>query len=82
MKEIKLLAVHCGYEIIGYAKDYYEAEKICDKYCEDTAHGKISFKRKRVLESFDNDGNPEYALVYQYSTLYLEIFYCTSTITL
>lgn len=82
MSEIKLLAIHNGYDIIGYAKDYEEIETICDKYCEDQTNGKISFKRKRVLNGFDNDGNPEYTLIYQYSTLYLEMFHCTSAVIL
>lgn len=82
MKEIKLYAVHRGYEIIGYASDYEEIRKICDKYCKDVSEGKVSFSCKRVLEGFDNDGEDEYTLIYQYHTLYLEMFHATRKVVL
>ena len=78
MKEIKLFAVHHGYEIIGHAETYEECKKLCNGYCKQASGGKVSFELKRSIESFDNDGNSEYALVYQYSTAYLEMFYCTN----
>ena len=75
MKEIKMYAIHRGYEIIGYAKDFDEAEKICSNYCKhivDYSHISFSLKRKA------NVGDDELMLVFQYSSSYLEIFFITS----
>lgn len=82
MNTIKLYAVHNGYEIIGYASNFEEIENICDNYCKKQSGGKISYSCKRVLEGFDNNGEDEYTLIYQYSTLYLEMFHATKKVEL
>lgn len=82
MNTIKLYAVHNGYEIIGYASNFEEIKNICENYCKKQSAEKISYSCKRVLKGFDNHGEDEYTLIYQYSTLYLEMFYATKKVEL
>lgn len=82
MKTIALYAVHRGYEIIGYAQNFDEVKELCEEYCRKAADSKITYSCKRVLEGFDNDGEDEYTLIYQYSTLYLEMFHATKKVVL
>lgn len=82
MNTIKLYAVHNGYEIIGYASNFDEIKNVCENYCKKQSAEKIGYSCKRVLKGFDNYGEDEYTLIYQYSTLYLEMFHATKKVEL
>lgn len=76
------LTIHCGYNLIGHANDYAEAEKICREYCVNegrTANGRITFQK--VFDTFA-DGDQTFVLAYQFRTLYILTFFITDKIVL
>ncbi|MDR1628948.1 MAG: hypothetical protein LBS36_01860 [Oscillospiraceae bacterium] len=59
--------IHNGYDYLGTAVSIEEARQICEEFCQDK---NVAYTPKRELVDEDD----LIVLIYQYRTLYLEVF--------
>lgn len=74
--------IHCGYEIIGGADTYEEAQEICRQYCkvEGTVNNR-SIPFQKVFDTYQPEDRT-FVLSYQFRTLYVLTFLITDHIIL